>query len=73
MVLPMKLLAPIGLSLVLLGTLLITFARPLGAWYEGGTVTMSDLGFVVYGMIAAVAGAVTLTIALITRLWRRRR
>lgn len=69
----MKLLTPIGLGLVIIGALLVTFARPLGAWYEGGTVTMSDLGFIVYGMAAVGLGLLLLVISMIARLARRAR
>jgi hypothetical protein len=67
----MRFLTPAGLALILAGALLIAFARQLGALYEGGNVTMSDLGFIVYGMILAAAGAVVLVIVLAVRLWRK--
>ncbi len=69
----MKLLTPAGLGLVIIGALLVAFARPLGAWYEGGTVTMSDLGFVVYGMAAVGLGLLLVVISMIVRLARRAR
>ncbi len=68
----MKILTITGVALTLAGVLLIAFARPLGALYEGGTVTMSDLGFIVYGVAAIGLGLLLLIIAMIVRLMQRR-
>lgn len=67
----MKYLKIAGFILLAVGSLMIMFAKQLGILYEGGQVTMSDLGFIASGMMVAVVGAALLILWIMVRLLRR--
>jgi len=67
----MKVLAIIAGIIVIIGGLMIVFAKQLAILYEGPHYTMSDLGFIVSGMMIAGVGIILLIISLILRFTRK--
>lgn len=62
-----------GFTLLVGGAAMIAFSRNLAAWYEGGTITMSDLGFIAGGMMLIMLGLMVLLGLLIAIILQRRR
>lgn len=62
-----------GLTLIVVGAAMIVFSRNLAAWYEGSTITMSDLGFIAGGMMLVMLGLMVLLGLLITIILQHRR
>ncbi len=60
-----------GLAIII-GAGMIVFARPLGALYEGGSPTMSDLGFIAGGVMIFMLGLILLLGLFVVTIVRRR-
>ncbi len=55
------------------GVAMIAFAKQLAVLKEGSQYSMSDLGFVVYGMMLLALGAIFLVTLLVVWLMRKKR